>query len=147
MFQSRITASELGSTLTYAETVLGSRDFHLFYGITDRRVDFRATVARLIDLGAPIADWRFDLRVLGVRIPAELPVYYSGDTRMYGGETAEALRSIREDYRGRLTRWLFSDKPPVPVKSDEFLVAAWLIQWMPTVEEFVDGLPKLGVAA
>lgn len=147
MFQSRITASELGSTLTYAEGVLGSRDFHLFHGIRDRRVDFRAVVARLIDLGAPIADWRFDLRVLGLRIPGDMPVHYEGDVRRYGGEAAEDLRAIRREHEKRLIDWLFAETPPVAPKGDEFRVCAALISWMPSVEEFVDGLPARAVAA
>lgn len=148
-----ITATELGLTLDYAEAVLGSRDFHLFHDITDRRVDFRVVTAKLIDLGAPIADWRFDPRTLAVKLPAAMPVYYETvhsveDTKRYGGEAAEALRAIRNDYAKRLTDWLMADTRPVPFRSDEELVCAWLIQHMPSVEEFVDeGFPVMGRAA
>lgn len=148
----RISANELRLTLDYAEAVLGSRDFHLFHDITDRRVDFRVVTARLIDLGAPIADWRFDPRVFGVRIGDALPVYYETvhsveDTKRYGGEAAETLRGVREEYRTALTNWMFADKPPVASKSDEGRVCAWLIQWMPSVEEFIDEGFPMGAAA
>jgi hypothetical protein len=137
-----IPADTLRQTLDYAERVCGSRDFHLFYCIGDRRVDFRMVAGRLVDLGAPIADWRFDPRVFDVRIPGELPVYYEGDVRRYGGVEAEALRGIRGEYHARLTNWLFADKRPVPFKSDEEAVCAFLIQHMPSVEEFIDeGFP------
>lgn len=148
MRNEKITANTLRQTLDYAEAVLASRNFHLFHDITDRRVDFRMVAGQLIDMGAPIADWRFDPRVFDVRIPDALPVYYVGDTRCYGGEAAETLRGIREEYRKRLTNWLFADAPPVAPKSDAFIVCAWLITHMPSVEEFVDeGFPVMGAAA
>ncbi len=142
-----ITANALRSTLDYAERVCTSRDFHLFHGIEDRRVDFRMVAGTLVDLGAPIADWRFDPRVLDVRLPDGFPVYYVGNERRYGGEVAERLGAVREEYRRRLTDWLFADKPPVPTKSDEFLVGAWLIQHMPTVEDLIDQAHPWGEAA
>lgn len=148
MFQLHITANALRQTLDYAERVCGSRDFHRFHGIEDRRVDFRMVAGRLLDLGAPIADWRFDPRVFDVRLPGAMPVYYDGDTRCYGGTEAENLRGIRREYEKRLTNWLFSDKPPVARKSDEERVCVFLIQHMPTVEQFVDeGFPVMGAAA
>lgn len=149
-----ITASTLGQTLAYAEAVCASRNFHLFHGIEDRRVDFRVVTARLIDLGAPIADWRNDPRALAIDISHELPVYYEGDTRRYGGVEAEALNGIRNEYWKPLVGWLMmghpvhGDRPPVPLDSDEGLVCAWLIQLTPTVEEFVDyGMDEQELAA
>ena len=145
-----ITADTHRQTLDYAERVCGSRDFHLFHDIEDRRIDFRMVAGRLLDLGAPIADWRFDPRVFDVRLPVEMPVYYetvhsAEDTKRYGGEAAETLRGIRGDYHSRLTNWLFADKRPVPFKSDEEAVCLWLIQHMPSVEAFVDeGFPVIG---
>lgn len=148
MRHDRIPADTLRQTLDYAERVCGSRNFHLFHGIEDRRIDFRMVAGRLLNLGAPIADWRFDPRVFDVRLPGEFPVYYEGDLRRYGGEAAEKLRGIRGEYHSRLTNWLFADKRPVPFKSDEEAVCAWLIQHMPSVEEFVDeGFPVMGAAA
>lgn len=143
----KIPAATLRQVLDYAEQVCGSRDFHLFHGIEDRRVDFRMVAGRLLNLGAPIADWRFDPRVFDVRIPEAMPVYFESvhsrdDTARYGGEAAEKLRGIRDDYHSRLTNWLFTDKRPVPFRSDEEAVCTWLIQHMPSVEEFVDeGFP------
>ena len=134
----RIPADTLRQTLDYAERVCGSRDFHLFHDIEDRRVDFRMVAGRLLDLGAPIADWRFDPRVFDVRIPDAMPVYYEGDVRRYGGEAAECLRGIRREYEKRLIDWFMADKPPVPLRSDEGKVCHWLIQHMPSVEEFID---------
>ena len=141
------TADALGSVLAYAETVLGSRNFHLFHDIEDRRVNFRGVTARLIDIGAPIADWRFDARVLDVRLPDAFPVYYEGDERRYGGTEAETLRGIRRDYEKRLIDWFFADKPPVRLDSDEAKVCHWLIQHMPSVEEFIDEGFPVGAAA
>ncbi|ALC12513.1 hypothetical protein [Sphingopyxis sp. 113P3] len=149
----KIPADTLRQTLDYAEQVCGKFNFHLLNGIEDRRVDFRMVAGRLLDMGAPIADWRFDPRVFEVRIPDHLPVYYTSthsreDTKNYGGEAAETLRGIREEYRKRLTDWLFADKAPVDFKSDEALVCVWLIHHMPTVEEFIDeGFPVTGRVA
>lgn len=152
-----ITANELRLTLDYAEAVLGSRDFHLFHGIRDRRVDFRAVVARLIDLGAPIADWRFDPRTLAVRLPDTLvrvrPTDLFGNIKgdhaadIYAGTEAETLRAIRREYEKRLIDWLFAETPPVGPKVDDFRVCASLISWMPTVEQFIDEGFPVGVAA
>lgn len=148
MRHQRIPADTLRQSLDYAERVCGKFDFHLFNGITDRRVDFRMVAGRLLDMGAPIADWRFDPRVFGVRLPSALPVYYVGNDRCYGGEAAETLRGIREEYRKRLADWLFADKARVPFRSDEEAVCLWLIQHMPSVEEFVDeGFPVMGRVA
>lgn len=142
MRHDRIPADTLRQTLDYAERVCGSRDFHLFHGIEDRRVDFRMVAGRLLGLGAPIADWRFDPRVFDVRIPGELPVYYEGDVRRYGGEAAETLRGIRREYEKRLIDWFLADKPVIASRSDEGKVCTFLIQHMPSVEEFVDeGFP------
>lgn len=136
----RITATELGRRLDYAEALLNdSGDFHLFHGIDDYRVDFRLTVGQLIDLGAPIADWRRDVRCMAVRVPDAMPVYYEGDTRRYGGTEAETLRGIRRDHEKALIDWLMADVPPVSLKSDEAKVCHWLIQHMPSVEDYVDG--------
>ena len=118
----KIPADTLRQTLDYAERVCGSRDFHLFHGIEDRRVDFRMVAGALLDLGAPIADWRFDPRVFDVRLPDAMPVYYTSthsrdDTKNYGGVAGEALRGIRGEYHSALTNWLFADKRPVPFRS------------------------------
>lgn len=144
----RIPADTLHQTLDYAERVCGSRDFHLFHGIEDRRVDFRMVAGSLLDKGAPIADWRFDPRVFDVRIPDAMPVDRKFDllgnlvSEQYCGVEAEKLRGIYNEYRDRLTNWLFADKRPVPFRSDEEAVCAFLIQHMPSVEEFVDeGFP------
>lgn len=152
-----ISANELRLTLDYAEAVLGTHNFHRFHGISDRRVDFRAVTARLIDAGAPIADWRFDFRVLDLRLPDTMvrvrPTDLFGNRRddgapdIYAGTEAETLRGVRREYEKRLIDWLFADKPPFPAKSDEFRVAAWLIQRMPTVEQFIDDGFPMGAAA
>lgn len=144
----KIPADTLHQTLDYAERVCGSRDFHLSHDIEDRRVDFRMVAGRLLDLGAPIADWRFDPRVFDVRLPGELPVYYEGDIRRYGGVEAETLRGIRREYEKRLIDWFLADKPVIASRSDEGKVCAFLIQHMPSVEEFIDeGFPVMGAAA
>lgn len=149
----RIPADTLRQTLDYAEQVCGSRNFHLFHGIEDRRVDFRMVAGTLLDLGAPIADWRFDPRVFDVRIPDAMPVYYETvhsveDTKRYGGEAAETLRGIRREYEKRLIDWFLADKPVIASRSDEGKVCAFLIQHMPSVEEFIDeGFPVMGASA
>ncbi|ALJ12600.1 hypothetical protein [Sphingopyxis macrogoltabida] len=146
----RIPANELRSTLDYAEAVIGSANFHLFHDIEPGSIDFRMVVGRLLDLGAPIADWRFDPRVFAVQLTDEMPVYYETvryheDTRRYGGEAAEALRGIRREYEKRLIDWLYADKPKVRMPSHEGKVCHWLIQHMPSVEEFVDeDFPVMG---
>lgn len=153
MRHTTIPANELQSTLDYAEAVIGSANFHLFHDIEPGSIDFRMVVGRLLDLGAPIADWRFDPRVFAVRLPDDMPVYYETvryheDTRRYGGEAAEALRGIRREYEKRLIDWFMADVPPVGSRSGEGKVCAWLITHMPSVEEFVDeGFPVMGAAA
>lgn len=153
MRNEKIPADTLRQTLDYAEAVLASRNFHLFHDIEPGSIDLRMVVGKLIDLGAPIADWRFDPRVFDVRIPDAMPVYYETvryheDTKRYGGEAAEALRGIRREYEKRLIDWLFADVFPVDPKGDLFRVCASLISWMPSVEEFVDeGFPVMGAAA
>lgn len=167
MFHERLTANALGQTLAYAEAICPADGFlRHHYSWIDRKarragetppvrdIDIRVIVARLIDMGAPIADWRNDPRVF---VPTNVyrvrPTDMFGNLRgdwagdVYAGEEAETLRGIRREYEKRLIDWLFADKPPVPPKSDEFRVCSSLISWMPSVEEFVDAALCVEVAA
>ena len=142
-----ITANALGQTLDH------------FAGIGFGGVGYvcrrdRAILARLIDAGAPIADWRLDPRVADVVIPDALPRIREFDllgnlkTDIYGGEAAETLRGIRKKYERRLVDFIFSDKPPFRSTSDEVRLASYLIHHMPTVEEFIDyGMDEQELAA
>ena len=132
-----ITAATLGQTLDH------------FAGINFGGIGYvcrrdRATLAKLIDAGAPVADWRLDPRVADVVIPDALPRIREFDllgnikTDIYGGEAAETLRGIRNEYANRLVDFLFTDKPPFGSFSPEMTLAGHLIRYMPTVEEFVD---------
>jgi hypothetical protein len=155
LFQPRIPANELRQTLDYAERICAANDWLSFhYGITDPRM----VAGKLVDLGAPIADWRNDPRVFDVRLPDNLTRVpakdmfgnqrgdWAGD--VYVGPEAETLRGIRREYEKRLIDWFMADVPPVPLASDEAKVCHWLIQCMPSVEEFVDeGFPVMGAAA
>lgn len=149
----RLTATALGQTLAYAESICRAEGFCRFHGIKDRTIDVRVITAALLDLGAPIADWRNDPRVT---VPANAyrvrPTDMFGNARgdyardTYAGEGVEALRGVHREYQKRLIDWLFADKPPVDPKSDAFRVGAWLIHHMPSVEEFIDAA-QVGVAA
>lgn len=133
----RITANALGQTLDhFAGIGFGG------IGYVCRRD--RAILAKLIDAGAPIADWRLDPRVADIVIPDALPRIREFDLLgnikldIYGGEAAEALRGIRNEYARRLTDFLFTDKPPFAPFSPEMTLAAHIVRYMPSVEEFVD---------
>lgn len=135
-----ITAAKLGETLDHFEAVHSG---YVDYLAREFGIDFRPVLARLIDAGAPIADWRLDPRVADARWPIEFHRVITNDlmgniaSDLYRGERPDAFREVRNEYASRLVEWGFGAALQ-PIGKDGYALLSHLIKQSPTVEEFID---------
>lgn len=139
MQHSPITANALGQTLDHFERIHSGK----VQGLARHGIDFRATLAKIIDAGAPIADWQLDPRVIDTRWPIDFHRVITNDlmgniaTDYYRGAEADAFREVRNEYASRLIEWGFGDKGQ-PIAADGYDLLQYLIKHSPTVEDFID---------
>ena len=135
----KITAATLGATLDHFEAIHSG---YISY-LARNGVDFRVTLARLIDAGAPVADWQLDPRVSDARWPIDCHRVITRDligniaTDLYRGEQPDAFREVRNEYARRLIEWGFGAAGQ-PIGEDGYRLLDHLIKRAPTVEEFLD---------